>query len=92
MMGIPAAVANQALGAAAPRECLVWPENWPAVCLFLSVQTQWRSGPNGLIGLDYGAVLSVARLNRTPQLRETMADLQVIETTILEHINRKGKR
>jgi hypothetical protein len=32
----------------------VWPENWPAWCLYARVSTQWRVGGMGsYIGLDY---------------------------------------
>lgn len=40
----------------------VWPENWPAVRLFISIGNQWRGG-NGLpIALDYGVLFH--RLDR----------------------------
>lgn len=34
----------------------VWPENWPAVDLFVRVGTQWRVGMGGASGLDYNVV------------------------------------
>lgn len=34
----------------------IWPETLPAIELFLLVLTQWRTGPNGRIGLDYLAL------------------------------------
>jgi hypothetical protein len=34
----------------------VWPENWPAYELFRYMQTQWRAGAMGLIGLDYNTL------------------------------------
>jgi len=61
----------------------VWPENWPAVELFLRCQTQWRISLNGRAGLDYGAVLSVGSLYQTADLPRVLEDLQVIEATIL---------
>ena len=88
-LGLPLAAVDQAIGEQGPRDCLVWPENWPAVCLFLDCQTQWRSGPGGLLGLDYGAVLAMARLSGVKGLRDTMADVRIIEATILSEINRK---
>lgn len=72
-----------------PQTFEVWPENWPAVDLFLLCQTQWRMGPGGIAGLDYGAVLSVARLWGMKRLRETMADVQVIEAAILAERSRR---
>lgn len=31
----------------------VWPENWPAVRVFIEMGTQWRMSMSGPIGLDY---------------------------------------
>lgn len=31
----------------------VWEEHYAAVMLFQDNLTQWRSGPNGILGLDY---------------------------------------
>jgi len=40
----------------------VWPDNWPAARLFMSIGNQWRGG-NGLpIALDYGVLFH--RLDR----------------------------
>lgn len=40
----------------APSVVEVWPENWPAVELFIRVGTQWRVGMGGASGLDYSVV------------------------------------
>ena len=37
----------------------VWPENWPAVSLFMDCATQWRVSMSGAYGLDYQAVKAV---------------------------------
>lgn len=34
-------------------ECEVWDEHWEALMLFTTYMTQWRTGPGGVIGLDY---------------------------------------
>jgi hypothetical protein len=34
----------------------VWPENWPAVEIFLRLDTQWRVGFGGATGLVYEAL------------------------------------
>lgn len=63
----------------------VWPENWPAVDLFLRCQTQWRTGGMGsVIGLDYQAVLGVGNMVPTADPLQRMEDLQVIESRVLE--------
>lgn len=69
-----------------PKPFQVWPENWPAVELFLRCQTQWRLGPYGRVGLDYPAVLAMARLYRAKAIPATMEDLQAIEFTILSEV------
>ena len=69
------------------EDCLVWPEAWPAVDLFLKVQTQWRGGASGIIGLDYGAVRWVMQLYGSEDDRELLEDLQVIEARVIEKVN-----
>jgi hypothetical protein len=66
-----------------PQDFEVWPENWPAVELFLRCQTQWRTSVNGRAGLDYGVVLSLGSLYQMADLPRVLEDLQVIEHTIL---------
>ena len=74
-----------------PKHFEVWPDNWPALDLFIQCQTQWRTGPAGLLGLDYGAVLAMANLWAMDRVRETMADVQIIEATILEQLSREAR-
>jgi hypothetical protein len=69
------------------ENCLVWPEAWPAVDLFLKVQTQWRGGASGIIGLDYTAVRWVMQLYGVEDERELLEDLQVIEARVIEKVN-----
>lgn len=72
------------------KDFVLWADHLPAVELFMRCLTQWRSGPNGLIGLDYGVVLEMAKLYQTPHLPETMEDLQVMEVRARELLNEKG--
>ena len=37
----------------------VWPENWPVVCLFLQLDTQWNTGLNGPTGLNYQTLFAL---------------------------------
>ena len=74
----------------------VWPKNWPAVCAWSAVCTQWRteSVPGGLgpgrlvyIGLDYGAAIAsagAAGIDLTPDL---WADLRTMEIAAREALN-----
>lgn len=61
----------------------VEPEVWPVLEAFLRVQTQWRTGPNGLIGLDYQALEWTFRLWNVEDAASMLADIQVIEAEIL---------
>lgn len=75
----------------ADENCLIWPEAWSAVELFLKVQTQWRGGASGIIGLDYTSVRWVMQLYEAGDQRELLEDLQVIEARVIETVNsRKG--
>ena len=71
----------------ADENCLIWPEAWPAVELFLKVQTQWRGGASGIIGLDYTAVRWVMELYQSGDQRELLEDVQVIEARVIERVN-----
>lgn len=68
----------------------VLPEAWPAVEMFLRVQTQWRVGMAGLIGLDYTAVKWCFELKDVSKPAELLADLQVIEARVLEILSERN--
>lgn len=74
---------------AAPSHADVWPENWHAVVLFLRVQTQWRVGPGGPIGLDYCAVYPLLdRLHPTDAdaWTDALDDIRVMESAALDEM------
>jgi hypothetical protein len=74
-----------------PENFEVWEENWPVLDLFLRVQTQWRTGMNGPIGLDYGAVAWVLRLTAEEAThRALLEDLQIMEGAVLAYIAKQG--
>lgn len=67
----------------------VWPENWPAFSLFSRVQTQWRTGPGGPIGLDYGAIyplLDRLHPDAPAEWDAAMADIQTMEAEALDEM------
>ena len=68
-------------------DCEVWEENWPAVEMFLRVQTQWRTTMNGLLGLDYGAVAWLFKMYAVEDPRALLEDLQVMEAAAMAAIN-----
>jgi hypothetical protein len=71
----------------------VWEENWEAVQMFLRLQTQWRMGMNGVIGLDYGAAKWLFRLYavKVKDQRSLLEDLQVMEAAAMEKLNAEAK-
>jgi hypothetical protein len=73
-----------------PADCRIWAQHWPAVDLFMRCMTQWRATSGGVVGLDYGVVLEMARLYGTPDLPATMEDLQVMEVHARDLINERS--
>jgi hypothetical protein len=70
-------------------DCEVWEENWEAVEMFLRLQTQWRVGMNGLLGLDYVAAEWLFRLFSVQEPRSLLEDLQVMEAAVLTAISKR---
>lgn len=62
----------------------VWEENWETVEMFLRLQTQWRVGMQGPIGLDYVAAKWLFSLYQVEKPSEMLEDLQVMEAAVLE--------
>lgn len=62
--------------------------------MFSQLFTQWRTGVNGPIGLDYSAVVSLMDLHAIPELDrlDLFADLRVLEDEALRVIRAKAKR
>lgn len=69
----------------------IWPENWPAVRLFVALSTQWRrAGMTGArTGLDYAAIAPTAALTGIETDPETMQRLQFMEGEVLRIDARK---
>lgn len=75
-----------------PADFVLWADHWPAVELLIRCMTQWRATSGGLIGLDYGVVLQMAKLYQVPRLPQVMEDLQVMEIRARELLNKDAKR
>ena len=69
----------------------VWPENWPAVEMFLRCQTQWRTTMAGVCGLDYAAVQWLFRLYEVKDQLAVFESLQVMEAAAVKILNKGGK-
>lgn len=72
-----------------PEYFEVEPDAWPAVQAFLRCQTQWRTGPAGLVGLDYAALAWTFKLYEVPDPAAMLADVQIIEGEILAAMHEK---
>jgi hypothetical protein len=69
----------------------VWDENWPAVRLFQSLQTQWRVGMGGAYGLDMlVAYHRMDRMRLSDNDYDALEDdLRVMEYAALGVMNKK---
>lgn len=67
----------------------VFEDCWAAVDLFCRVLTQWRTGPGGVIGLDYRVVFDLMELYQVTPRREVLEDVQVMEAEAVRLINKR---
>lgn len=70
----------------APAGIDLWPDTEPAVMAFIQMGTQWRVGMGGPIGLDYGPLPFVLRMNAVPRTEWPVVfeDVRVLENTALK--------
>lgn len=75
----------------AAQEFQIWPENMPAISLFTTLSTQWRTGMNGPTGLDYTVLFArMDRMKLPDQEYEWLFDdIRVIEPAALTAMNKK---
>lgn len=76
---------------AADREVWLWPDNVQTVSVFRSIETQWRMGPSGPVGLDYTVIPLVMRARGIDKAAfpEVFDGLQVMEAAALEAIHKR---
>ena len=55
--------------------------------MFVKVQTQWRVGMGGIIGLDYTSVLEMIKLYSKDKIA-MLENIQIIEAAALQAINK----
>lgn len=74
-----------------PEPCVdLWLENeWP-VALYTRLSSQWRAGPGGLIGLDYGPLFhELDRVHLSAaEYDDTLSAVRVIERAALSILNK----
>lgn len=70
----------------------VWPENWPAWCLFDAMHTQWRTrGMEGRpYGLDYAVLFRLMDEDglKGQDWRDTLSDIRVLEDAALAEMRK----
>ena len=69
----------------------VWPDNWPAVEMFLRCQTQWRTTSAGVCGFDYVALEWLFRLYEVEDQPTVLENLQVMEAAAVKILNKESK-
>lgn len=59
--------------------------------LFIAINTQWRTGPRGPIGLDYSVLFrKLDRMALTPgEYDELEEDIRTMEAAALDHLHKK---
>lgn len=70
----------------------IWPEHIEVLEMFLRCQTQWRSSPNGVLGLDYGVVLQLCGLYDVQDTKQLLSDLQTMEGRALQLIAESAEK
>lgn len=70
---------------------VIWDENWRSYELFCLLSTQWRSGINGLTGLDYNVLGELwRRLKVAVADRDYLfGDIRHMEIAVINQINEK---
>ena len=66
------------------NEPVLWAENLHIAELWAALQTQWRVGFGGPIGLDYTAASTVMTLHNIDNQREALHGLRLMEAEALQ--------
>lgn len=68
----------------------LWPDNEPALRVFLRCRRCWRTGPlGGVLGLDYPQVIAVMREMKIKNRDELLQDLDAMADAVVKVWNRK---
>ncbi len=90
VMGADQSIIDAVLESSPTPDFEVLEENWPAVSMFMRLQTQWIVGGMGaFIGLNYQSVEFLFRIEGIEDQRELLADLQIMELAALQGLNTK---
>ena len=89
VMGADQSIIDAVLESSPTPDFEVLEENWPAVSMFMRLQTQWVPTMGGMIGLNYQSVEFLFRIEGIENQREMLADLQAMEIAALQVLNTK---
>ena len=66
----------------------IYPDNWLAVLVFKDMLTQWRYGPAGISGLDYGPLSFVMKTRgvRFLEREDVFESIQIMERAALAKV------
>jgi len=72
----------------------IYPDNIITVEVFSSMLTQWRTGPSGPIGLDYGVLPMVMKFSEIgfSDQRDVFDGVRVMEMSALRTMREKRER
>lgn len=68
----------------------VWAENMPVIAVFSAMQTQWRMGFNGPVGLDYSVLPLIMRATGVSRanLPDIFDGVHTMELAALDEIHK----
>lgn len=69
----------------------VYPENWPALDVFISMGTQWRVGMSGATGLEYLVLFRLLdrRFRDAEEWQNAFDDIRVMESAALDQMRKE---
>ncbi|WP_228732872.1 DUF1799 domain-containing protein [Klebsiella aerogenes] len=66
----------------------VWPDCWPAFCVFQGCATQWRTGMAGPTGLDYNVLPWLMKIHGIEDEAAALKDIRLMERVALAKIHK----
>lgn len=71
----------------------IWKENWPALEMFLRMNTQWNiSGMGAVLGLNYVALEVMFRVFKVKDRKKLLEEIQLIERGAMDVIRESQKK
>lgn len=70
----------------------IWPDIWPSFEVFRAMSTQWRTGVNGVTGLDYNCLPQVMDWLGVEDKATVFSDIRVMESAALATIHKGDDR